>query len=200
MPTTRLFDEQGRRLFFNHEERAAFLKAADKAAGETRTFCGLLHYTGCNLTEALTLTPSQIDFAARTIILRGTTPRRHDIKRAVPVPDSFIALLDEIHDIRRAQSGAEADQLIWQQDIKTMREKVNRVIRAAGIYGGPHAQPKGIRYGFLVEAIRCGIILTRAEKWMGYSHTSDLGHYVEQLAQYAPELVGDERGDASLMW
>jgi hypothetical protein len=35
---------------------------------------------------------------------------------------------------------------------------------------------------------------------MGYSHTSDIGHYVEQLALYAPELVGDERRDASLMW
>jgi integrase len=122
------------------------------ADGATRTFCGLLHYTGCNLTEGLTLTPSQIDFAARTIILRGTTLRRHDIKRAIPVSDAFITLLDEVHDIRRAQSGADADQLIWPQDIKTMREKVNRVIRAAGIAGGPHAQPKGIRYGFLVEA------------------------------------------------
>jgi integrase len=200
MPTTRLFDEQGRRLFFNHEERTAFLKAADKTVDTTRTFCGLLYYTGCNLTEALTLTPAQIDFTARTIILQGTTPRRHDIKRAIPVPDAFIALLDETHHFRRAQSAAEADLLIWPQDIKTMREKVNRVIRAAGIAGGPHAQPKGIRYGFLVEAIRCGIILTRAEKWMGYSHTNSLGHYVDQLAQYAPELVGDERGDASLMW
>ena len=87
--------------------------------------------------------------------------------------------------------------------LKTERRwssRVNRVIRKAGIAGGPHARPKGIRYGFLVEAIRCGIILTRTENWMGYSHTSDIGHYVEQLAQYAPELVGDERGDASLMW
>jgi hypothetical protein len=35
---------------------------------------------------------------------------------------------------------------------------------------------------------------------MGYSHTNSLGQYVDQLAQCAPELVGDERGDASLMW
>jgi integrase/recombinase XerD len=200
MPTSRLFDERGRRLFFNHEERAAFLKAADTATGITRTFCGLLHYTGCSLTEGLTLAPSQVDFSARTVILQGTTPRRHDIKRAIPVPDSFIALLDETHDIRRAQSGPDADQPLWPQDRKAMVERVNQVIRRAGIAGGPHARPKGIRYGFLVEAIRCGIILTRTENWMGYSHTSDIGHYVEQLALYAPELVGDERGDASLMW
>jgi hypothetical protein len=51
----------------------------------TRTFCGLLHYIGYNLTEALILNPAQIDFTTRTIILQGTTPRRHDIKRAIPV-------------------------------------------------------------------------------------------------------------------
>jgi integrase/recombinase XerD len=200
MPVSRLFDENGRHLFFDQEERAAFLKAADREAGPIRTFCGLLHYTGCTLTEAITVTPSQIDFSSRTVILRGTTPRRHDIKRAIPVPDAFLALLDDIHRIRRAQSGPEANRPTWPHDRKTMREKVNRVISAAGITGGPHAQPKGIRYGFLVEAIRCGIILTRAEKWMGYSHTTEIGHYVEQFALYAPELVGDERGDASLMW
>jgi integrase/recombinase XerD len=125
---------------------------------------------------------------------------RHDITRAIPVPDPFIALLDETHDIRRAQSGPHPDRPIWPQDRKAMVERVNRVIRRAGIAGDLHARPKGIRYGFLVEAIRCGIILTRTENWMGYSHTSDIGHYVEQLAQYAPELVGEERGDASLMW
>jgi integrase len=200
MPTTRLFDEQGRRLFFNHEERAAFLKAADKAVDTRRTFCGLLHDTGCNLTEALTLTPAQIDFAARTVILQGTTPR--GTTSSAPSPSSTPLLRFSTRRITSAALKPPRRRicLFWPQDIKTMREKVNRVIRAAGIAGGPHAQPKGIRYGFLVDAIRCGIILTRAEKWMGYSHTNSLGHYVDQLAQYAPELVGDERGDASLMW
>ncbi len=118
MPTSRLFDERGRRLFFNHEERTAFLKATDKVTNTTRTFCSLLHYTGYSLTEGLTLTPSQVDLSAWTVILQGTTPRRHDIKRAVPVPDSFIALLDEVHDIRRAQSGLNADRPLWPQDRK----------------------------------------------------------------------------------
>lgn len=200
MPTSRLFDEHGQRLFFNHQERAAFLKASTLDAGPMRTLCGLLHYTGCTLTEAITVTASQIDLSARTVILQGTTPRRHDISRAVPLPDAFILLLDEVHGIGHVQSCPEANPLLWPHDRKTVREKVNRVILAAGIPAGPHAQPKGIRYGFLVEAIRCGIILTRAERWMGYSHTSEIGHYVEQLALYAPDLVGDERGDASLMW
>jgi hypothetical protein len=56
------------------------------------------------------------------------------------VPD-FVALLDEMRDIRGAQSGNIADEPLWS-----------------------HAQPRGIRYGFLVEAIHCGIILTKAER------------------------------------
>ena len=113
MPTSRLFDDQGRRLFFTPEERTAFLKAADREAGTTRTFCGLLHYTGCNLTEATALTAAQVDCAARTIVLRGTTPRRHDIRPAVPVPDALIALLDEMHDIRRPGAPMPPDALLW---------------------------------------------------------------------------------------
>ena len=201
MTVTRLFDEQDRRLFFNLEERAAFLKAANRAEGKTRTFCHLLHYTGCTLSESITVTAEQIDIPGRSIILQGTTQRRHDITRAIPVPDAFIDLLDEMHDIRGAQSDpASTNGRIWPHDISTMRDKLVRVIREAGIAGGPHAMPRGIRYGFLVHAIRCGVILSRAERWMGYSHSSDLRHYVEQLARLAPEVVGNEREDASLMW
>ena len=41
----RLFDAEGRRLYFTEEERRAFLAAA-KAPREVRTFCGTLHATG----------------------------------------------------------------------------------------------------------------------------------------------------------
>jgi integrase/recombinase XerD len=200
MTVARLFDEQDRRLFFTLEERIAFLKAANRADGKTRTFCQLLHYTGCTLAESITVTAGQIDFPGRSIILQGTTQRRHDITRAVPVPDTFLALLDEVHIRISALNPATTTGRIWPHDINTMRDKLTRVIREAGIAGGPHAMPRGIRYGFLVHAIRCGVILTRAERWMGYSHTNDLGHYVEQLARFAPDVVGNERDDAALMW
>jgi integrase/recombinase XerD len=200
MPALNLFDEHGQRLFFNLEERLAFIKTADKAVGPTRTFCHLLHYTGCTLTEAITVTPAQVDFSARTVVFQGTTATRLGITRAVPVSDAFLALFDEMHDIRSAQSGPHANERIWSLDIKSMRDRLGRVIRDAGIKGGPHALPRAIRYGFLVHAIRCGIILTRTERWMGYSANNYLGHYVEQLALYQPDLIGDEREDASLMW
>jgi integrase/recombinase XerD len=198
---TRLFDEQGQRLFFNLEEREAFLKAAHRTPDIARTFCCLLHYTGCNIPEARNVTASQIDFSGRTVVLESATTSRYDTTRAVPIPDAFLGLLDEVHDIRRTQQpGSDSHGLIWPQCNKTMYDKVGRVIAAAGIDGGPHATPRGIRYGFLVHAIRCRVILSRAERWMGFSQTSDRWHYVEQLERLAPELVRDERTDASLMW
>ena len=81
-----------------------------------------------------------------------------------------------------------------------MHDKVSRVIAEAGIAGGPHAVSKGIRHGFLVHAIRKRIILTRTAEWMGFSHIDYIGEYAMQLAAHAPELVGDERADAALMW
>ena len=194
MTAIRLFDEDGRRLFFNYEERGAFLMAANREQGPTRTFCHLLHYTGCNLAEAKALTAAQIDIPRRTIFLEGTT-----VCRTIPVPDAFISLLEQVHNIS-TQSGDDARKLLWPKHPQTMRDKLTRIIREAGIAGGPHSTPMGIRYGFLVHAISCGVIVTRAERWMGYSHNKNLEHYIEQLARLAPNVVGAERDEASLMW
>ena len=68
MPTAHLFDQQGQRLFFTEQERKAFIETADKVEdANTRTFCSLLHYTGCNFTEAMNFTPQQVDCAGMAI-------------------------------------------------------------------------------------------------------------------------------------
>jgi integrase/recombinase XerD len=160
----------------------------------------LLHYTGCNFTEALKFTAVQVDFSGRAILFQRPIRGVYAYDRAVSVPDSFIALLDQVHDLRRAQSGLQAGERVWPQSKKPVHEKVSRVIAEAGIAGGPHAVPKGIRHGFLVEAIRQRIIMIRTAEWMGYSHIDYIGEYAVQLALHAPEILGDERADAALMW
>ena len=91
-----LYDDYGTRLYFNEEERKAFIETANKAEDQkTRTFCSLLHYTGCNFTEALNFTPPQVDFTNRVIVFSGLLPHLAHIRRAIPVPDSFLELLDE---------------------------------------------------------------------------------------------------------
>jgi integrase/recombinase XerD len=205
MAVARLFHDQGRRLFFTEEERRAFIAAANEAPDAVRTFCSLLHYTGCNSTDAINVTPKNVDCAGSLIRFQDGKPRLHNGARDVRVPVSFIELLDQVHDIRRAQSDARANKRIWPPDRKTMYQKVMRVIAASRISRGPHATAKGIRFGFLVHAIGNGIPLSRIGTWMGYSHIL----YVEQLARdlsvHAPELIGhkrvrNERADAELMW
>ena len=185
-----LYDDYGTRLYFNEEERRAFIETANKAEDQkTRTFCSLLHYTGCNFTEALNFTPPQVDFTNRVIVFSGLLPHLAHIRRAIPVPDSFLELLDEVHGVRRAQSGLQTTERLWPQSKKTMHEKVSKVIAAAGISGGPHALPKGIRHGFIVQAICSRVQITRLQKWMGHSFMEYTAQYVAQSLQHAPELL-----------
>jgi integrase/recombinase XerD len=193
-----VFNERGERLFFTGEERRAFIEAAEyERSDKAVTFCSLLHYTGCKLTEALKLTPRQIDCDGRAIVL---TPRLRDAPRIVPVPDSLIDLLDKVHGVRSAGSASRADLPIWPWHVNTMTKPVLRVIAAAGISGGPHATPKGIRYGYLVQAIRERIPLTRIRAWMGHSNFDYTASLADDLALHAPELLGSDRAEAERMW
>jgi integrase/recombinase XerD len=192
MPAS-LFNKQGQRLFFNEEERSAFISTADGAQDTVRTFCNVLHYTGCNFTEAMNLTFRGIDCGRRTIVFQGSK-----VSRTVPVPDSLFELLDEVHGIRRA--GLRADERIWPQTRMTLFTKVTPVIAEAGISDGPHATPKGIRHGFFVHAIRRRILLTRLQRWMGHSEIDYTAAHVADLIRYAPELLGNERADAERLW
>jgi hypothetical protein len=48
-----LYDADGHRRYLTPSEREAFLKAADEADRHVRTFCHVLAYTGCRISEAL---------------------------------------------------------------------------------------------------------------------------------------------------
>jgi len=51
-----LFDQAGNRKYLTADERKSFLKAADRAPREVRTFCHLLHFSGCRISEPLAFT------------------------------------------------------------------------------------------------------------------------------------------------
>jgi integrase len=67
---------EGRRLYLTEEERRAFIAAAAKAPREVRTFCGVLHATGCRISEALALTADRIDLAGRVIVFESLKKRK----------------------------------------------------------------------------------------------------------------------------
>jgi len=94
MSEMRLYDTDGRRLYLNAEERAAFLTTAAVAPPKTRLFAETLHYTGCRLSEALALTPERVDLSEGRIIFNSLKKRRDDVYRSVPVPEDYLTRLE----------------------------------------------------------------------------------------------------------
>jgi integrase len=67
----RIVNEKGQRLYFTEEQRKALLAAAAKAPREVRSFCSVLCYTGCRISEALALTAKSIDLSDRVIVIES---------------------------------------------------------------------------------------------------------------------------------
>ena len=188
-----LHDGEGRRLYLTEEERRAFIAAAAQARREVRTFCGVLHATGCRISEALGLTAERIDLAGRVIVFESLKKRRTGIFRAVPVPPELLDALDLVHGIREAQRRGAAKALLWPWSRMTAFRRVQQVMRAAAIPEGPHACPKGLRHGFGVHAVSRGIALNMVQKWLGHAQLTT-------TAIYANAVGEEEQSIAARMW
>jgi integrase len=190
-----LHDPQGKRLYLTADERRAFVAAAAKAERPIRTFCAVLHDTGCRISEALALTPERIDLSGRAVVFGTLKKRRQGVYRAVPVPPSLLEQLDLVHGIQEAQRRGKghADRLLWPWARNTAWRHVKAVMEAAGIPDGPHRTPKGLRHGYGVHAIGSGVPLNMLSKWMGHAT-------LEVTAIYANALGAEEQGIAARMW
>ena len=96
-------DPEGNRLSLTEEECEAFMRAAKATFRPTRTLCGVLHYTGCRILEALEFIPQRIDLTAETITFQFFKKRGKVVYRAVPVLPDFLDTFDTVHCIREAE-------------------------------------------------------------------------------------------------
>lgn len=189
-----LHDQAGKRLYLTSAERAAFLGAATKAPREVRTFCQVLHFTGCRISEGLALTPQALDFAAGCIVFETLKKRRSGVYRAVPVPLNVLDTLDLVHGVKDALTRPEPTRgRIWPWCRMTAWRRVSEVMNAAGIAAGPHRCPKGLRHGYGVHAIGSGVPLNLLSRWMGHAS-------LEVTAIYANALGEEQRAIAARMW
>src|SRR3954454_13523453 len=108
-----LFDAEGHRLYLTEDERRAFIAAAAKAPREVRTFCGVLHATGCRIFEALALTTQQVDLSGRVVVFESLKKRKRGVFRAVPVSPELLDTLDMVHGLREAQRRGQIKALLW---------------------------------------------------------------------------------------
>ena len=140
-----LFDQAGNRKYLIHDERRAFLKAADKAPREVRTFCHLLHFSGCRISEALALTCGRVDFTDGTITFESLKKRRGGVYRSIPVPPTLLDALDLVHNVRgtEARRGRGRKVRIWTWERTTAWRKVKAVMEGGRSWGRTAGQPQG---------------------------------------------------------
>jgi integrase/recombinase XerD len=190
-----IYDKKGCRLYLVNTEREAFLEAASHMDPDILTFCMVLAYTGCRISEATALTRKSIDFGQKAIVIETLKKRQSGIFRAVPVPDLVLDNLHMAHGLRTLQKPKkkDVDALLWDWSRSTAFRRVIEVMDAAKIPDGPHKCPKGLRHGFGVMAITNGIPLNMVSKWMGHAS-------LEVTAIYANALGEEQRAIASRMW
>lgn len=187
----KLLDKHGQRKYLNLEERKAFKNAADKQKREVRTFCLVLYYTGCRISEALALTPERIDLKECTITFSCLKKRKSGVFRSVPVPSALIDILDLVHGLREDMSNQQ-DGKLWSWSRMTAYRKVKAVMKEAGI-SGVKATPRGLRHAFGIACNQKGIQLNMVQKWLGHAD-------IRTTAIYSDAVGQEERNVAKRLW
>jgi integrase/recombinase XerD len=98
-----------------------------------------------------------------------------------------------VHGIRQLQKKGRVDARIWSWSRMHVWRKVHDVIKDAGIADGPHASPKGLRYGFGIAAVSKGVALNMLQKWLGHSQMTTTAIYADATGE-------EERNIAARMW
>lgn len=202
MPNIQLTDAKGNRKYLSPSERSRFEDAANAADGDTATFCLMLLYSGCRISEALNLRVHHIDLETRAVTFETLKQRKEGIYRQVPLPETYLTSLRHVHDLDKRQSNAKTrNQFIWtskwnskqkQWSRKTAYSRIMEVMKAAGLEG-IKASPKGLRHGFAIACLDKGIPLNLVQKWMGHSS-------ITTTAIYANATGEEERSIAARLW
>lgn len=194
-PTGRieLFDAAGQRKYLTSEERERFYQAARKQPPEIMTFCHLLYWTGCRISEALDVLRSRVDTESQAVVLESLKKRRKGVFRQVPLPEKFLNDLDLVHRIKKPRRGeTRKDWHLWPLSRRTATRRIEEVMQAAGVEGA-QASAKGLRHAFAIECLQKGIPLNLVSKWLGHASLTT-------TAIYANALGEEERMLAARLW
>lgn len=187
-----LHTDAGERKYLTADEIERFTAAASShERGEVRTFCLVLAYTGCRLTEALELTARHVDLQRKTLTFRTLKQRRTVRHRDVPIPAALLDALELVHRIRRQRrriAAVHSAPRLWSWGRTQAYQHVKAAMRAAGIEG-PHATPKGLRHGFGVRAATATRQPRLVQKWLGHRSLDTTAIYMDARDEEERELA-----------
>lgn len=147
----------------------------------------MLAFSGCRISEALSLTSESVDFITGHVVIRCLKKRGDIIFRAVPLPPHYLKMLQSF-----CRSGDHEQGLLWPWSRMTGYRHVRKVMCDAGICGS-YASPKGLRHAFGVRAIQTGIPLNLVQRWLGHAD-------IKTTTIYTNVMGPEEREIAARMW
>lgn len=175
------YDSRGRRKYLNGSENQKFLQAAESLSVHEAVFCLTIYYTGCRISEALSLTGDDIDLETSVLMIRTLKKRRWSHRRRVPIPESLANQLAKLAPVNRGDK-------LWRFSRTTGWRIVKRVMNDAGI-AGVQATAKGLRHGFGVRGALNQIPLTTIRNWMGHSNVNTTAIYLDVRDEEERELI-----------
>ncbi|HWA92078.1 MAG TPA: site-specific integrase [Rhizomicrobium sp.] len=185
-----VFDSRGRRKYMVPEERAAFLRAAYALGAETATFCAVLSFTGARVSEALALTPLDLDEVNGTINIRTLKQRKTGAVRDVPVPRELFPFLDGVHLWRAArQDLASVNRRLWVFSRTTAWRRVRQVAKRAGIpdyLSHPHA----LRHSFGATARINEVPIELIQFCLGHVRIETTYIYTKVVGPHQRDFIG----------
>ena len=163
----------------------------------------VLRYTGCRLSEALSLDPdTDIDYRngdLKLVTLKQHAPKgRHGKKRAptriIPVPPNVVSEISNFR-LQIAQYVTKGelpkgDDNPFHIDQATFRKTFYRLAKEAGIskdLGHPHV----LRHSRSIELLRAGIPVTVVQDLLGHSSLSTTAIYLKVSGIEAKQILRD---------
>ncbi len=185
-----LYSLAGQRKYLSCAERADFIAAAMACTRpELRTFCLVLAYAGCRVSEALSLCAGSVNRREGFVAIVTLKKRGRWVVREVPLPASLIEMLADVHELATAA----ADEPLWGWSRSRAWQLVKEVMAQAGIHAGLHATPKGLRHGFGLHAVRSGVPINLVQRWLGHARLETTSIYLQAIGM-------EERAIAARMW
>lgn len=178
-----LFDGRGNRKYLNRLERNAYFRAVK---GEKdllqRTFHLTLLYTGCRVSEGLSLTPQRIDTRGQKLVFETMKRRKRGCFRSVPIPSSLIKLLQRLTEKKPPA------KRVWPFSRTTAFRLIKDRMTEANI-SGAMASPKGLRHGFAIACIAGQVPLPKVQKWLGHARPETTAIYLDAMDEEERELA-----------
>lgn len=190
MSEMRIFDIEGNRLYCSQEEIRLLLAKAKERDSNLRTLAETLIFTGCRISEALSLTSKSVHRESCQITFNSLKKRRGDLYRSIPVPEKYIDTLTVAHKIvERQGSKAKSDLPLWTWSRQYAFKIIKELMIDAGIPEGKHRSPKGLRHAFGVNAVVKGVQLNMIMKWMGHADISTTAIYTDAIGKEEAEIA-----------